>query len=71
VTGVLGRIDVELYDTLNNLHVNDFSLVCPFFVKMAGWFIFDITSLNDVLLLFYYLVPLLCQSVFLMERLVW
>lgn len=45
LTGVLGRIDVELYDTLNNLQVKDFSLACPFFVKMSGWFIFDITSL--------------------------
>ncbi|XP_056118661.1 zona pellucida protein AX 2 [Rhinichthys klamathensis goyatoka] len=38
LTGVLGRIDVELYDTLNNLHVKDFSLACPFFVKMAECF---------------------------------
>ncbi|XP_067273365.1 zona pellucida protein AX 2 [Pseudorasbora parva] len=38
LTGVLGRIDVELYDALNNLHVRDFSLACTFFVKMSECF---------------------------------
>ncbi|XP_048064404.1 zona pellucida protein AX 2 isoform X1 [Megalobrama amblycephala] len=37
-TGVTGRIDVEIYDTLNDLLVKDFSLACPFFVKMSECF---------------------------------
>ncbi|XP_051732227.1 zona pellucida protein AX 2 isoform X2 [Ctenopharyngodon idella] len=38
LTGVVGRIDVEIYDTLNDWHVKDFSLACTFFVKMSECF---------------------------------
>lgn len=41
----MGRLDVEMYDSLNNWSFREFSLACPFFVKMSGWFVFCITVL--------------------------
>ncbi|XP_026089540.1 uncharacterized protein LOC113063394 [Carassius auratus] len=38
LTGVLGRLDVEVYDSLNNWSFREFSLACPFFVKMSECF---------------------------------
>ncbi|XP_059369158.1 uncharacterized protein LOC132107038 [Carassius carassius] len=38
LTGILGRIDVEIYDSLNNLSFNEFSLSCPFFVILSECF---------------------------------
>lgn len=37
---IVGRIDVEIYDSLNNWSFREFSLACPFFVILSGWFVF-------------------------------
>uniref|UniRef100_A0A8C1Y8R3 Zona pellucida protein AX 2 n=1 Tax=Cyprinus carpio TaxID=7962 RepID=A0A8C1Y8R3_CYPCA len=38
LAGIMGRLDVEMYDSLNNWSFREFSLACPFFVKMSECF---------------------------------
>jgi len=40
---IVGRIDVDIYDSLNNWSFREFSLACPFFVILSGWFVFYVT----------------------------
>ncbi|XP_016086099.1 zona pellucida protein AX 2 [Sinocyclocheilus grahami] len=38
LAGIMGRLDVEIYDSLNNWSIREFSLACPFFVKLSECF---------------------------------
>ncbi|XP_043075297.1 zona pellucida protein AX 2 isoform X2 [Puntigrus tetrazona] len=38
MAGIMGRIDVEIYDSLNNWAIRNFSLACPFFVILSECF---------------------------------
>ncbi|XP_073708828.1 zona pellucida protein AX 2 [Garra rufa] len=38
LTGVTARMDVEVYDSLNDWSFKEFSLACPFFIKLSECF---------------------------------
>ncbi|KAF4099251.1 zona pellucida protein AX 2 [Onychostoma macrolepis] len=38
LSGIIGRIDVKMYDSLNNWNFREFSLACPFFVILSECF---------------------------------
>ncbi|XP_016102425.1 zona pellucida sperm-binding protein 4-like [Sinocyclocheilus grahami] len=56
----MGRIDVEMYDSLNNWSFREFSLACPFFVILSGWFVFYVVMMSCcyfTIVSFYVVVP--------------
>lgn len=47
LAGIIGRMDVEIYDSLNNWSFREFSLSCPFFIILSGWFVFYIVMMSS------------------------
>lgn len=44
----MGRLDVKIHDSMHDWQFKDFSLVCPFFVPLIGWYFFAFIALYSL-----------------------